>query len=252
MSHFDAIGSGLVAESPGIGLYSERGLHAALKARYAAIPGARIEARVAGKVVDVALPGELVEVQTRNLGSIADKLLHLACVMPVRVVHPIIVETLVQRVDPSDGSVGPARRSRTRRDLYSVFDELVRATTIIASPNLRFDALLVRVREVRIADGSGSWRRKGVRVLSRDLDEVMAATSLDSRDDWLGLIPGELGEPYDSGTLGAALGIAPARARKMLYAYARAGLLAEAGKAGRRKLYSRAPYGPERASEEDE
>jgi hypothetical protein len=230
-----------VAESPGIGLYAERGLHAALKALYAARPGARLEVRVAGKVVDVVLPDELVEVQTRNLGSIVDKVLHLACLMPVRVVHPIVAETVIERIDPADGSVSSTRRARTRRDLYSLFDELVKASLLVASPNVRFEVHLVRARELRIRDGSGSWRRRGDRVLSRDLAAVLSTTRLESRADWLSLIPAALDEPFDSASLGAALGIAAPRARKLLYTYAKAGLLRDAGKAGRRKLYAGAP-----------
>ncbi|MBU0926592.1 MAG: hypothetical protein KKA67_02480 [Spirochaetes bacterium] len=230
-------GSSTAAERPGIGLYAERGLHAALKAAYAARPGARMEVPVAGKVVDVVLPGELVEVQTRNIGSISDKVLHLACVMPVRIVHPVVVETLIERIDPADDSLASARKAKTRRDFYSLFDELVRAPLVVASPNVRFDVVLVRVRELRIRDGKGSWRRKGDRVLSRDLAEIVSTTSLDTRADWLGLVPSSLPGPYDSATLGAALGIAAPRARKVLYTLARAGLLEEAGRSGRRKLY---------------
>ena len=229
-----------VAESPGIGLYAERGLHAALKSVYASLPGGRMEAVVAGKVVDVVLPAELVEVQTRNIGSIAEKILHLACVMPVRIVHPIVVETLIERLDPGDGSLVSSRRARTRRDFYSLFDELVRASIVIASPNVRFDVVLVRVRELRVRDGSGPWRRHGDRILSRDLLEIVSTTRLDNRADWLALIPAHLVEPYDSGKLGEALGIPAPRARKLLYSYARAGLLVPAGKTGKRKLYGRA------------
>lgn len=227
----------LVAETPGIGLYAERGLHSALKAAYAAVPGARLEVEIAGKVVDVLLPDELVEIQTRNLGAIVDKLLHLACLMPVRVVHPIVVEKIIERLDPSDGSLASTRRSKTRRDLYSLFDELVRASLIVASPNIRFDVLLVSVREVRVRDGSGSWRRRGDRVCSRDLDSVLATTRLESRADWMALLPPGLPEPFDSSSLGVALGMAPARARKILYTFAHAGLLKEAGIVGRRKQY---------------
>ena len=75
---------GAVAETPGIGQYAERGLHAALKTYYGTAGGlrcgtpARYEVSIAGKVADVMLPDELVEVQTRNLGAIVDKILHLA------------------------------------------------------------------------------------------------------------------------------------------------------------------------------
>lgn len=228
----------MVAESPGIGLYAERGLHAALKAVYATRPGARLEVRVAGKVVDVVLPDEFVEVQTRNIGAISDKILHLACIKPVRIVHPIVVETIIERIDPGDHSLASTRKSKTRRDFYSVFDELVHAPLVIASPNVRFDVVLVRVREVRVRDGSGSWRKRGDRVLSRDLADIIATTSLDTRADWLALIPATLAAPYESAALGSALGISAQRARKVLYSFARTGLLREAGKAGNRKLYT--------------
>lgn len=228
----------MVAESPGIGLYAERGLHAALKAVYASRPGARLEVRVAGKVVDVVLPDEFVEVQTRNIGAISDKILHLACIKPVRIVHPIVVETIIERIDPGDHSLASTRKAKTRRDFYSVFDELVHAPLVIASPNVRFDVVLVRVRELRVRDGSGSWRKRGDRVLSRDLAGIITTTSLDTRADWLALIPATLAAPYESAALGSALEISVQRARKVLYSFARAGLLREAGKTGNRKLYA--------------
>jgi len=231
----------LAAESPGIGLYSETGLHASLKARYAAVPGARVEVRVAGRVVDVVLPGEFVEIQTRSLGSIATKIMRLACVGPVRVVHPIAVSTTIRRIDPGSGELQSERRSNARRDLYSAFDELVRASDLVASPNVILDFVLVKVVETHIRDGGRSWRRKGERVLARELQEILETRSLESREDWLGLIPSTLAQPYDSETLGWALGIQPVRARKILYTYCRAGLLRELGMRGRRKLYEVSP-----------
>jgi hypothetical protein len=227
----------LVAENPGIGLYSETGLHASLKARYAAVPGARVEVRVAGRVVDVVLPQEFVEIQTRSLGSIATKIMRLACVGPVRVVHPIAVSTTIRRIDPDSGELQSERQSNARRDLYSAFDELVRASDLVASPNVTLDFVLVKVVETRIKDGSGSWRRRGDRVLARELQQILETRSLESREDWLGLIPSTLEQPYDSETLGWALGIQPVRARKILYTYCRSGLLRESGARGRRKQY---------------
>jgi hypothetical protein len=227
----------LVAENPGIGLYSETGLHASLKARYAAAPGARVEVRVAGRVVDVVLPDEFVEIQTRSLGSIATKIMRLACVGPVRVVHPIAVSTTIRRIDPGSGELQSERHSNARRDLFSAFDELVRASDLVASPNVSLDFVLVSVVETRIKDGSNSWRRRGDRVLSRELQQILETRSLESREDWLGLLPATLAQPYDSETLGWALGIQPVRARKLLYTYCRAGLLRDAGMRGRRKLY---------------
>ena len=95
----------------------------------------------------------------------------------------------------------------------------------------------MRSREVRCRDGSGSWRRRGDKVLSRDLDEVLESFSFSRRSDWMALIPKDLVVPWTSTSLGEALGVGADRARKILYSYAAAGLIEEAGKEGRRKLY---------------
>jgi len=223
----------------GIGQYAETALHQALKELYAAEPGARLEEPACGKVVDVLTPKGFVEVQTRNLGAICPKVQMLACNGPVRLVHPIPVVTTIRRLDPAGGEAAPDRRSNARRDLYSLFDELVHAPGLVAWPNVRVEVLLVRVLELRVRDGTGSWRRRGDRVLSRALEEVIRTVSLETPADWLALLPAGSGDSWDSLSLGQALGISPIRARKMLYTYCRAGLLREAGLRGKRKTYVR-------------
>jgi hypothetical protein len=231
----------LVAECSGINLYAEYSLHDQLK-RYLASPGDRLEARVGGKVVDlVRSDGELVEVQTGNLYKIVPKVLALAAAgYRVRVVHPLVAEKLLRRLDPKTDELVSVRKSPKRYDLYDLFDELTRAPGLIASRNVTVEALLVRTAEVKTRDGSGSWRRKGDRTVDRELVEVISSRSFRTRAQWLALIPKNLPPPWSSSTLGTALGIGSDRARKLLYCLSRAGLLAEAGKDGRLKLYSRA------------
>lgn len=234
-------GAGLVAERAGINLYSEGSLHAALKERLSE-PGDRLEALVGGKVVDlVKADGELVEVQTRGLGKIKAKVLALAAAgRRVRVVHPIAVETLIRRLDPGTGELLSTRKSPKRGDLYSLFDELVNAPCLIGTAGISVEVIFVRDAVIRVRDGSGSWRRRGDRLADRLLEEVLDSRRFSTRREWLALIPKSLASPFTSDSLAAALGIPPDRARKILYAYAKAGLLADAGKEGRRKLYERA------------
>lgn len=228
----------------GIGVYAESGLHASLK-RHLAGPEDVFEVPVGGKVVDLVRSTpkgeELVEVQTKRLDKIAPKVLALAAEHRVRVVHPVAVETLICRVAPDSGELISERRSPKRGDLYSVFDELVRAPSLIAARKVSVEVLLVRCREIRCRDGSGSWRRRGDRVLARDLEEVLESRTFSKASDWMRILPKGLPPPWTSASLGEALGIGADRARRILYSYAAAGLLVEAGKEGRRKLYAPSP-----------
>jgi hypothetical protein len=130
-----------VAESPfeGIGVYAESGLHASLKRHFAG-PEDAFEVPVEGKVVDLvrmtSRGEELVEVQTKRLDKIAPKVLALAEGHRVRVVHPIAAETCIRRVEPGSGELLSERKSPKRGDLYSVFDELVRAPSLIGARNV--------------------------------------------------------------------------------------------------------------------
>ena len=232
---------GLSAEKEGINLYAEYSLHEELK-NYLASPGDRLEAPVEGKVIDlVRSGGELVEVQTRQLGKVAGKALALAAKgYKVRVVHPIEAERLLRRLDPVTEEVLSTRKSPKRGDLYALFDELVHAPGLIAARNVTVEALLVRSVETKTRDGTGSWRRRGDRTVDRELAEVISSRAFRTKAQWLALIPKGLPAPWTSASLGEALGIKPERARKILYCFCRAGLLVETGKAGRAKAYAKA------------
>ncbi len=232
---------GFAAEKEGINLYAEYSLHEGLK-EYLASPGDRLEAPIEGKVIDlVRAGGELVEVQTRQLGKIAGKVLALAAKgYKVRVVHPIEAERLLRRLDPATEEVLSTRKSPKRGDLYALFDELVHAPGLIAARNVTVEALLVRSVETKTRDGTGSWRRKGDRTVDRELAGVMSSRSFRTKAQWLSFIPKDLPAPWTSAALGEKLGIKPERARKILYCLCRAGLLVEAGKIGRAKAYAKA------------
>ena len=232
----------IVAEQAGINLYSEYSLHEQLK-MYLAGPGDRIEVPVEGKVVDlVRADGELVEVQTGHIGQLAPKALGLVEKgYRIRIVYPVSAERMLRRLDPGTGEVISVRRSPKRGDLYSLFDELVHASSFVAAKNITVEVLLVRSVETRTRDGTGSWWKKGDRTVDRALEEVIASKSFCSSTQWMAIIPRELAPPWDSASLGAALGIGPERARRILYCFCRAGLLVELGGAGRRKTYGRAP-----------
>jgi hypothetical protein len=231
----------IAVERAGINLYSEYSLHAQIK-EYLARPGDRLEAVIEGRVVDlVRADGELVEVQTGHLGQIKPKVLEFAgkgC--RVRVIYPVSAVRELRRLDPVTNEVLSTRRSPKHGDIYSLFDELVHAPEFVAANNVAVEVLMIRSVETKTRDGSGSWWRRGDRTVDRELVEVLSSRSFQTPREWLSLIPSDLEPPWSSETLGEALDIGPARARKILYCFSRAGLLIESGKRGRGKTYRKA------------
>ena len=229
----------LDAETEGINTFAESALHASLKS-WLARPGDRLEVSLDGRVVDLLrADGECVEVQTKRLDRIVPKVLSLARQRKVRVVHPVLAGYSIIRLDAATGEVESERKGPKRGDFWSIFDELVMSSRLIAAKNVTIEVLLVRAREIRTRDAKWTWRKKGDRVLSRELVEVLESRSLRGRSGWLALLPRDLTWPCDSGSLGEALGIGGDRARKVLYCYAKAGLLVESGRRGRRKTYDK-------------
>ena len=225
----------MVAETRGINIYAESALHESVKA-YLSRAGDRLEALVEGKIVDlVRADGELVEIQTARLDKLAAKVAFLASSAKVRVVHPIAAEKEIIRLDPTTGEILSTRKSPKHGTILSLFDELVKASSLLSVPGLTIEVLLVKVRELRTRDGSGSWRRGGDRTVARELVSVVESRQFSCREDWSALLP--RGEVWDSTSLAQALGISSTLARKMLYTLSKTGIIEESGKSGRKKMY---------------
>jgi hypothetical protein len=221
----------------------EGSLHAALKARYAAmVTGARVEAVVDGFVVDVAGPDELVEIQTASFASARRKLEQLVVSHHVVLVHPIAVEKRLVRVD-ADGVVLRRRRSPRRGLTLDLFDELVYIPRLVAHPNFRIELALICEEEIRgpIPEGARyryprEWWR-----LDRRLLEVVETRRIDTPADLLCLLPFGLPEAFTTADIVAATGRSKRLAMRAVYCLERSGAIARLGRRGRLMAYGRLP-----------
>ncbi len=219
----------------------EGSLHAALKARYAAIvTGARVEAAVDGFVVDVAGEEELVEIQTASFASARRKLERLVASHHVLLVHPIPIEKWLVRVD-ADGAVLRRRRSPKRGLAFDLFDELVSIPRLVAHPNFRIELPLIREEEIRGPIPKGAryryprewWR------LDRRLLEVVETRRIDTPADLLCLLPSGLPEPFTTADIVAATGRSKRLAMRAVYCLERSGAIARLARRGRLVAYGR-------------
>lgn len=223
-----------VAESPGIGLYAESALHAGIKELFRA-PGDRVEVRMHGRCVDLLRAnGEILEIQTGNFGRIRDKVRRLAAAGErVTVVHPVIGEKRILRLDPDDGHVLSSRRSPRRGTLLDLFDELVHFPDLLLLPGCRLLVLLLDAEELRTADGRGSWRRKFQSITDRRAGVVRDARLYAAPADLLSLLPAALPAHFTARVLAELLGCPAERARQLLYCLRALGLAETRGKEGR-------------------
>jgi len=223
--------------------FREGSLHAELKARYAAaIPGASIEAVMDGVVVDVAGPGEIVEIQTGGFSSIRCKLERLVALHRVALIYPIAIEKWLVRVDEGGAILG-RRRSPRRGVVLDLFDELVSIPVLLAHPNFRIELALTCEEEIRgpIAEGvryryPRTWRR-----LDRRLVEVIETHRLNTPADLLDLLPAGLPEPFTTADFVAATGRSKRLAMRAVYCLERSGAIARLPREGRLFAYRRSP-----------
>ena len=218
-----------------IGRINETELHEELKEIYRGALGLTEES-IEGFVVDVLLPAEIVEIQTRSIGKLKRKLAKLSQEHNVRLVHPIAASKHIIRID-ADGTVLSRRRSPKRGRVEDAFREISSIADLLPNPNITIEVVLVAVTEFRRDDGQGSWRRKGVRVVGRKLDEIVDRHEFRTAGDYTGLLPDDLPEPFTNRDLSALTGLRYAVVQPITSTLRKMGLITIADKRGRELLY---------------
>lgn len=214
-----------------IGQKNESSLHAALKMSYAE-PGDALEYKLENYVVDIAQENRIIEIQTKNLYSMKEKLDSLSKEHDVMVVYPISEEKYISRLNGSHEPVS-RKKSPKKGKPIDVFGELMRCPKLLDAENVSLEIVMVKEEEVRCEDGKGSWRRKGVSIIDRRLLEVGKKIRYHSARDLLMLLPEDIPQPFTNKMLAEQAGISIALARKTTYCLKKAGVIEEAGKKGK-------------------
>ncbi len=185
-----------------IGELNEGPLHASLKEWFRR-PGDEVESAVDGFVVDLVRGEELIEIQTGGFSAMRRKFDYLLDRHPMRLVHPVAVDTCIVRVDAQGVTTGRRRSPRHGRP-FDVCSELVSFPTLLSHPNFTLVVVMAEVEEVR---RGGAPRRRGQRrVLERRLVEVREIHELSTPTDLLSLLPPGLAQPFTTADLAEHLG----------------------------------------------
>lgn len=178
-----------------INTWNESSLHETLKQTWCGDNGA-VEVARDGVICDaVRRDGTIIEVQTTSFGKIKDKLSLLLPDNRVELVYPVAVNLVIETF-AADGTVISRRKSPKHGTIYQVFGEMTGIIHLLGHSNLAITVVFADVREKRINDGSGSWRRKGVRIAERILDCIHETRTFHTLSDLASLLPESLPEHF--------------------------------------------------------
>lgn len=206
-----------------IGTLNEGSLHAALKDEIAR-PGDELEVPLDGFVIDIRRGDLLIEVQTGSFAAMGRKLDRILPEYHVLIVHPIAVETYLNKTGAKP------RRSPKRGDIYSLFDELVSMPTLLDHPHLAIEVVLVVVDTYQREDPSLRRNRGGWRTYDRGLREIRSSHRFATVSDLRELIPDGLPPVFTTADLARAAGTPRSRAQKMAYCLRDSGLFELVGR----------------------
>ncbi len=218
----------------GIGNLNESSLHKALKEYYA--PGYKVEQAVNGFVVDLKKDNKIIEIQTGNFSSLRKKLKSLLPEYKIHLVYPIPKEKRLIRLD-LNGQILSKRLSPKKGCFDDIFSELVYITDYLLHPNLSIEILLTKEEEIRVEDGLGSRRRKGVSIKDHHLLEILARCYLKNATDYLSFLPTNLEETFTNKELAKCGLYSLNKARKITYTLKKAGLITVKKKVGSQYYY---------------
>lgn len=229
----------------GIGTLGEKSVHAVLKAAYEP-HSENQEVPVGGYVADIVGEDGIMEVQTRALWRLKEKLAAFLDVCSVTVVHPVYAVEWICRTDPDTGEV--IRRKSPRRGRPSdVLAELYALREFLENP--RFHLRVVELETERYDIGRARGRK-------RRLDRVPLAFLgewlLDCPESYRRLLPEKLPETFTAAEFGKQIRQRVDDARKALAVLETLGLAECAGKRERRNLYRLLPEGGRRSDSEEE
>jgi hypothetical protein len=220
-----------------INTWNESLLHEELKDLYCGENGQK-EVPYDGSICDVFLnDGSIVEIQTANLGKLKRKLEKLLETRRVKLVYPLARNAIIETYN-TDGTLKSRRKSPKHASIYSLFGEMTALYALIGHRNLEIEVVHADIQEIRVADGTGSWRRKGIRKDDRKLIKIHETQVLTTKKNWEALIPASL-RNCDFTVKDLAQNGAGADAGIMVWVLRKAGILELAGKQGRAYVYRR-------------
>lgn len=206
---------GKAHNNKGIGTLSEKTLHAVLKLYYEPDED-KHEVAMSGYYADVYNDKGIIEIQTRQLNKLRDKLSVFLQDYHVTVVYPLPFNKWLSWVNPDNGEVQGRRKSPRHFTEYDAFYELYKIKSYLKNPNLSINLVLMDMEEYKLLNGWSYDKKRGSTRYDRVPVGIRRIVKLDRIEDYMQLVPADLKEDFTVKDFAMAAGVSVEASRYTL------------------------------------
>lgn len=206
---------GKAHNNKGIGTLSEKTLHAVLKLYYEPDED-KHEVAMSGYYADVYNDKGIIEIQTRQLNKLRDKLSVFLQDYHVTVVYPLPFNKWLSWVNPDNGEVQGRRKSPRHFTEYDAFYELYKIKSYLKNPNLSINLVLMDMEEYKLLNGWSYDKKRGSTRYDRVPVGIRRIVKFDRREDYMQLVPADLKEDFTVKDFAIAAGVSVEASRYTL------------------------------------
>ena len=206
---------GKAHNNKGIGTLSEKTLHAVLKLYYEPDED-KHEVAMSGYYADIYNDKGIIEIQTRQLNKLRDKLSVFLQDYHVTVVYPLPFNKWLSWVNPDNGEVQGRRKSPRHFTEYDAFYELYKIKSYLKNPNLSINIVLMDMEEYKLLNGWSYDKKRGSTRYDRVPGGIRRIVKFDRIEDYMQLVPADLKEDFTVKDFAMAAGVSVEASRYTL------------------------------------
>ena len=177
----------------GIGTLSEKTVHGVLKHFFEPDEDCH-EVALNGYFADIYNDSGVIEIQTRQLNKLREKLAVFLNYYPVTVVYPMPANKWLSWINPETGETGGRRKSPRHFTIYDSFFELYKIKSYLKNPNLTIKLVLMDVEEYKLLNGWDNSKKRGAWRYDRIPVGIREIVVLEQPEDYMQFVPYELEE----------------------------------------------------------
>ena len=206
---------GKAHNNKGIGTLSEKTLHAVLKLYYEPDED-KHEVAMSGYYADIYNDKGIIEIQTRQLNKLRDKLSVFLQDYHVTVVYSLPFNKWLSWVNPDNGEVQGRRKSPRHFTEYDAFYELYKIKSYLKNPNLSINLVLMDMEEYKLLNGWNYDKKRGSTRYDRVPVGIRRIVKFDRIEDYMQLVPADLKEDFTVKDFAMAAGVSVEASRYTL------------------------------------